>query len=95
MLGELFEWIAHGANSGRRRAAGCMRASTRPSLVGRGSVALERSTVPRNERMTCGWVITVRPLKVRDQAPLRAGVAVDVAFGGFDRPMAREQLHVA
>ena len=38
---------------------------------------------------------TVRPaLKVRDQAPLRAGVAVDVAFRRFDRTMPREQLHV-
>ena len=33
-------------------------------------------------------------LNVRNQAPLCAGVAVDVAFRGFDRPMPREQLHV-
>ena len=95
LLDELFEWIAHGSNSGRRRDAGCMRASTRPSLVVKGRVALERATVPRNERMNCGWSITVRTLNIRDQSPLRAGVAVDVAFGGFDRSMPREQLHVA
>ena len=34
-------------------------------------------------------------LNVRNQAPLRAGVAVDVALGRFDRPVPREQLHVA
>jgi len=45
--------------------------------------------------MNCGWVITVRPLNVRHQSPLRARVAVDVALGGFDRTMPREQLHVA
>ena len=45
--------------------------------------------------MNCGWVITVRPLNVRNQAPLGAGVAVDVALGRFDRPMSREQLDVA
>jgi hypothetical protein len=36
--------------------------------------------------------IKVRLLNVRNQSPLRAGVAVDVALGGFDRPMPREQL---
>jgi hypothetical protein len=33
-----------------------MRASTRPSLVAKGRVAQERSTLSRNERLNCGWV---------------------------------------
>jgi hypothetical protein len=45
--------------------------------------------------MNGGWVITVRPLNVRNQSPLRAGVAVDVALRRLDRTMPREQLHVA
>ena len=92
LLDELFEWIAHGSNSGRRRDACGMRASTQPSLVVRGHVALERSSVPSNERMNRGRVITVRPLYVRNQSPLRAGVAVDVAFGRLDGAMARRAI---
>src|ERR1700684_938626 len=34
------------------------------------------------------------PLNVRDQSPLSAGVAVDVAFGRLDRTMPGEQLHI-
>jgi hypothetical protein len=38
---------------------------------------------------------TVRlPLDVRNQSPLRAGVAVDVALRRLDRTMPREQLYV-
>ena len=87
------EWIAHGLNSGRRRGAGGMRASTRHSWVVEGHVVLER---PANERMTCGWVITVRPLsKCTRPSALRARVAVDVTLGRFDGTVPREQLHVA
>jgi NADPH:quinone reductase len=54
------------------------------------------------ERRSCGTTRAVRqacrrcdlPLKVRNQSPLRAGVAVDVALRRFDRTMPREQLHV-
>ena len=34
-------------------------------------------------------------LNVRDQSPLGAGVALDVALRRLDRPMPGEQLHVA
>jgi hypothetical protein len=39
--------------------------------------------------------LTKPSLKVRHQSPLCAGVAFDVALGGFDGTMPREQLHVA
>src|SRR5208282_4826686 len=92
LLDELFEWIAHGLNSSRRRRARCMHAWTRHSWVVDARVALERSA---NDQINCGWVITVIPLYVRDQSPLRAGVAIDVALRRFDGAVPREQLHVA
>ena len=53
-----------------------------------------------NELLECrSWIelpaASASLLHVRDQSPLRAGVAIDVAFGSLDGTMPREQLHVA
>ena len=41
------------------------------------------------------WFVALFKELVRNQSPLRVGVAVDVALRRLDRPMPREQLHVA
>ena len=52
-------------------------------------------------RQSQGWPALSRPeanaraLDVADQFPLRAGIAVNITFGGFDGAMPREQLNVA